>query len=214
VLGISQQRITEYRTVMLSNQELMREFVGHSIQKKEVLLANPSLKAQAVYNSNQVIAKSEGVIATAQFNQTPPEFSIHATSSYWELMNEALAEYSYILTGEVDHRGFYQYRYCQIPQGYKMHCTKSVILWRAWWKYRKYASQRGIPLQLLIRTRNTWYPLRDLTISDGLLYIKTLGSEIAVHADDLVIWLSKIESNSNNLNSTEVAETSNSGFYT
>ncbi|MEJ1935224.1 hypothetical protein WDZ92_33935, partial [Nostoc sp. NIES-2111] len=88
-------------------------------------------------------------------------------------------------------RNCYRYKYCEIPKGYQMHCMKSVHLWRSWWKYRKNKSQLGIPLDLLIRNRNSWYPIRDLIISDGLLYIKTLGSEIAVHSNDLLIWLSK-----------------------
>ncbi|MBD2739341.1 hypothetical protein H6H03_36720 [Nostoc paludosum FACHB-159] len=109
------------------------------------------------------------------------------------MINQGLAEYSYILKGEIDSRGFYQYEYCEIPKGYHMQCTKSVLLWRAWWKYRKYTSRPGIPLELLIRTRDSWYPIRDLIISDGLLYIKTLGSEIALDSNDLVTWLNKIE---------------------
>jgi len=181
---------------MLSNIDLVSEFVKYSIRKQEVLLANPALKAETVYKSNQITAKSEGVIATAQLDKTPPEFLIKTNSSHWDLINEALANNSYILTGELDARGCYCYQYCQLPQGYRMNCTKSVLLWRAWWKYRKYALQRGIPLELLIRRRGSWYPIKDLIISDGLLYIKTLGSEIAVHSDDLVIWLNRIEVNS------------------
>jgi hypothetical protein len=180
---------------MLSNLDLIREFVQNSIQKKETLLANPSLTAQTVYKSNQLSAKTEGVIASSQLTNTSAEFSINATSSHWEVMNEALADNSYILTGELDSRNCYIYKYCELPKGYKMHCTKSVILWRAWWKYRKNALRPGIPLDLLIRTRDSWYPVRDLIISDGLLYIKTLGSEIAIHSEDLVMWLSKIEVN-------------------
>ncbi|MBD2210474.1 hypothetical protein H6G64_14020 [Calothrix sp. FACHB-156] len=182
---------------MLSNIELMRVFVYNSIQKQQVLLSNSVLTAQTVYKSNQVMTKAEGVIATAELAKEPATFSINATSAHWEMMNEALADHSYILTGEIDHRGFYEYRYCQIPSGYKMHGTKSVFLWRAWWKYRKYALQLGFSLELLIRHRNAWYPIRDLTISDGLLYIKTLGNEIAVHSDDLVIWLSRTQANKN-----------------
>ncbi|MBW4644628.1 MAG: hypothetical protein KME23_16835 [Goleter apudmare HA4340-LM2] len=185
---------------MLSNIDLVREFVRCSIRKQDVLLANPALQAETVYKSNQITAKTEGVIATFPLTNTAPEFSIKATSSHWDVMNEALANYSYMLTGEIDSRGYYQYQYCQLPQGYQMHCTKSVFLWRAWWKYRKYALKIGIPLELLIRRRNSWYPIKDLIISDGLLYIKTLGTEIAVHSDDLVIWLNKIDlSNQNSL---------------
>ncbi|MEH2266480.1 hypothetical protein [Nostoc sp.] len=178
---------------MLSNLDLIREFVQNSIQKKEVLLSNPSLTAQTVYKTNQLTGKSEGVIATVQLSNTPSEFSISPKSSQWELINQILAEFSYLLKGEVDSRGFYQYQYSEVPKGYEMHCTKSVLLWRAWWKYRKYTSRLGIPLELLIRRRDSWYPIRDLIISDGLLYIKTLGSEIALDSEDLVTWLSKID---------------------
>ncbi|MCW5314799.1 hypothetical protein GTQ43_13590 [Nostoc sp. KVJ3] len=178
---------------MLSNLDLIREFVQNSIQKKEVLLSNPALTAQTVYKINQLTAKSEGVIATFQPANTLSEFSISPKSSQWELINQALAEYSYLLKGEVDSRGFYKYQHCEVPKGYEMHCTKSVLLWRAWWKYRKYNSRLSIPLELLIRTRDSWYPIRDLIISDGLLYIKTLGSEIALDSEDLVTWLSKTD---------------------
>ncbi|MCG6134193.1 MAG: hypothetical protein MET45_05955 [Nostoc sp. LLA-1] len=178
---------------MLSSLDLIQEFVQSSIQKKDVLLSNPSLTAQTVYGSNQLTAKTEGVIATSKLNHTASEFWVHANSSHWELINEVLATHSYLLKGEIDSRGFYRYQYCQVPKGYKVQCTKSVMLWRAWWKYRKNALRPGIPLDLLIQKRDSWYPVRDLTISDGLLYIKTLGSEIAIHSDDLVIWLSKIE---------------------
>jgi len=178
---------------MLSNLDLIREFIKNSIHKKDILLSNPSFTAQTLYKANQLNAKSEGVIAIAQIHNTPCQFSISPNSSHWELINQALAEYSYILKGEIDSRGFYQYEYCEIPKGYQMQCTKSVMLWRAWWKYRKYTSRPGIPLELLIRTRDSWYPIRDLIISDGLLYIKTLGSEIALDSNDLVTWLNKIE---------------------
>ncbi|QLE43366.1 hypothetical protein FD723_24880 [Nostoc sp. C052] len=183
---------------MLSNLDLVREFVGNSIQKKDILLANPSLTAQTVYKINHLTAKAEGIISTAQLNTTTSEFLILSKSSHWELLNQALAEYNYILKGDIDSHGFYCYQYCQVPQGYRLQCTKSVLLWRAWWKYRKNTLQLGISSDLLIQTRDSWYPIRDLSISDGLLYVKTLGSEIEVHADDLVIWLNKIEANSQN----------------
>jgi hypothetical protein len=177
---------------MLSDIDLVREFVKNSIQKQEILLANSTFKAQTVSRSNQLIAKTEGVILTSQVINTQINFLVNARSSSWELMNQILAEYCYILISDIDSRGFYQYQYCEPPKGYQMHCTKSVMLWRSWWKYRKFATRPGIPLELLIRTRESWYPIRDLIISDGLVYIKTLGTEIAVHSDDLIIWLSKI----------------------
>ena len=77
---------------MLSNLDLIREFVQNSIHKKDVLLSNPALTAQTVYKTNQLTAKSEGVIATTQLSHSLPEFSISPKSSQWELINQALAE--------------------------------------------------------------------------------------------------------------------------
>ncbi|MBN3871704.1 MULTISPECIES: hypothetical protein [unclassified Nostoc] len=183
---------------MLSNLDLVREFIGNSIQKKDILLANRSLTAQTIYNISNLATKAEGVIATVQLNTPLTEFLILSNSSHWELLNQTLPESNYFLKGKIDSHSFYHYQYCQIPKNYKLQCTKSVILWRAWWKYRKNALQLGIQSDLLIQTRDSWYPIRDLIISDGILYVKTLGHEIGIDADDLVIWLSKIDVNSQN----------------
>ncbi|AUT01158.1 hypothetical protein CLI64_12500 [Nostoc sp. CENA543] len=179
---------------MLSDLELMREFITQSIAKKEILLANPYLKAQMVYKSNQLISKKEGVIATAKLDHTPSDFLIDANSSYWEIINNTLADYSYIFTFELDSNGLYRYQRCAVPQGYTLRCTKSLGLWQAWWKYNKYAASFKVPLDILVRTKNSWYGIKNLTISDGLIYIKTLVSELQLSPEDLVIWLSKIES--------------------
>jgi hypothetical protein len=178
---------------MLSNLDLVRDFVHHSSQNQEVLLGNSILSSQTICRNNQLIAKKEGVIMYAHATDTQTKFLIKASSSHWELMNQVLAEYGYLLQGEIDSRGFYEYHAGKVPKGYQMHCTRSVMLWRAWWKYRKYASRIGIPMNLLIRRRDSWYPVKDLIISNGTVYIKTLGSEIALGSEDLITWLNKIE---------------------
>jgi hypothetical protein len=156
---------------MLSDLELIREFVNKSIKKEDILLSNASLSAQTVYTMNQLMAKSEGIIATASFSNTLTGFLIQFNSSYWELINQVLAESNYLLKGEMDNRGFYRYQRHEVPKGYQMHCSKSVLLWRAWWKHRQKALRGSIPLELLIKKRDSWYPIKDLTISDGLLYL-------------------------------------------
>jgi hypothetical protein len=178
---------------MLSNLDLARTFVQTSLRNRDVLLANPDLQAQTVCGNNQLVAKKEGLIATFKLSDTPMQFLVKTGTSCWELMNQVLAEQNFLLTGEVDKNSFYSFQHCKIPKGFRMHCTKSVMLWRAWWKYSRHAAQLGIPLDLFIRARNSWYPIRDLVISDGVLYIKTLGAEIEIHADDLITWLSKTQ---------------------
>ncbi|MEO1373725.1 MAG: hypothetical protein AAFW70_05240 [Cyanobacteria bacterium J06635_10] len=178
---------------MLSDIDLIREFVKLSIQKKEVLLSNSTLQGETVYKINQLTGKKEGVIATTKLERALNPFLVKYNSTHWQLITQVLAEYNFILIGDIDNRGFYQYEYCQIPQGYQMHCEKAATLWRSWWKYRQRIQGKVIQLELLIRIRNTWYPIRDLSVSDGLTYIETLGSEIEVGLEDMVIWLSKIK---------------------
>ncbi|MDJ0733632.1 MAG: hypothetical protein QNJ47_06010 [Nostocaceae cyanobacterium] len=189
---------------MLSDIDLVRNFVKNSIQKKEALLSNSIFIAEKVYNNNQLRAKKEGIILNIKLNQIPTQFLIKSDSEHWDLMNNVLGEYNFILTGEIDSFGFYPYQHCQPPEGYQMNCTKSVVLWRAWWKYKKYAIRRTIPLELLIRTRNSWYPIRDLILSNGFMYIKTLGSEITLSENDLVTWLNKIDVNQTKQNPLKI----------
>ena len=180
---------------MLSDLDLVREFIKLSIQKKEVLLSNSVLQGETVYKTNQLTARKEGVILTSKLERNLNPFFVKHNSNYWELMSQVLAENCFILVGDADNRGFYKYQYCQIPQGYKMHSGKAAILWRTWWKYRKRIEGRVIQLELLIRIRNTWYPIRGLTIGDGMIFIETLGNEIAIGLQDMIIWLIKIKEN-------------------
>jgi hypothetical protein len=180
---------------MISDPDLIDVFVEKSIQRQEILLANTNLKAQLIYDSNQLFSKKEGLIATSNLIENPFVFLIKLNSSYWEPISYRLAEKGFIYTTESNINNFYTFQYCKLPPGYELNCTKSVGLWRAWWKYRKNVSPVGIPLELLVRSRGTWYPIRDLIISDGVLYVKTLGSEITLHAEDLITWLSKSRAN-------------------
>lgn len=177
---------------MLSDAELIQEFIDNSIQGKEVLLANRSLRAQRVCDSNQLFEKAGTVVLSAQLQQTPIQFLVRSNSPYWVNINAALATRSYLSVGSVDDNGFYVFQYCKLPAGYQMYCTPANYLWRAWWQYRKHLSRNVIPLDLLIRSRSTWYPIRDIVCGQGFLYIKTLGSEIDVTLDDLICWLRKI----------------------
>ncbi|MEA5617100.1 hypothetical protein VB711_04490 [Cronbergia sp. UHCC 0137] len=177
---------------MLSDLELIQEFVSRSTQKKELLLANKNLIALTVSRNNQLTTKTDGIIAIAQTNVPPPKFLVQANSPYWETINNVLEQYSYIIPkNNIDNKGYHHYQYCQSPEGYKMHCSKAVMLWRTWWKYRQHLLKPGIPLELMIRTRDSWYPVRDITICNGLLYVKTLGNELAISTNDLIIWISK-----------------------
>ena len=179
---------------MLSDIELIQSFARDSVQCKGVLLSNTALSAQEVCGINQLSSKAEGILLKTKLVEGNPEFSVKAGSSQWDLINQVLVSHGFLLMGEIDRWGFYQYKSVKLPKGYQANCAPAVILWRAWWKYQQRIIRSSIPLELLIRTRDTWYPIKHLECGHGLIYIRTLGSEIQLHSDDLAVWLNKIES--------------------
>ncbi len=183
---------------MLSDSELIETFVQQSIQRQEVLLANPALTARRVFSSNQLTTKTEGLLLAINLLEENLQFRVKSGSVYWEAINQALVSQHFLLKGEIDRQGFYQYRAIKLPQGYQANCTHAVLLWRAWWRYQQQIIRGGIPLELLIRTRDTWYPIRNVECGRGLIYIQTFGSEIQLCSDDLVVWLNRITGNPNN----------------
>lgn len=177
---------------MLSDSELVLSFIEQSIQGREVLMANRALKAQRFGDTNQLLKKSGEVLLSSQNQGSAAQFMVKMNPEYWELVNQHLANRCFLSVSESDNHGFTRFEYCKVPNGYHMHCTRSVHLWRAWWQCRRRISHSVLPMELLIRARHTWYPIRDIEFGQGFLYIKTLGSEIDVTAEDLICWLRKV----------------------
>ena len=181
----------------LSDEELIDQFIQESVQNREVLLANAHLTAQANRCSdgsiqNQLLSKGEGLVASSQLNHEYPEFIIRDQSSFWYILNYSLAHYHFIPIDQKVQKQFSSYQYVKIPQGYQMACTKAMELWRMWWKYYRRARHGSrLAMHLLVRVRQTWYPIQNLEVSNGLLFIKTLGHENTLHGEDLIFWLEK-----------------------
>lgn len=96
------------------------------------------------------------------------------------------------MVGGKPESGLVSFQYCKLPDGYQLFCTPANYLWKVWWHYRRQVSNCSIQLDLLTRSRSTWYGVRDIVYGQGFIYIKTLGDEIDVTMDDLVIWSKKV----------------------
>ena len=181
----------------LSDEELIDQFIQESLQNREVLLANAHLTAQANYFSdhtiqNQLLSKGEGLVVSSRINHEYPEFIVRDHSSIWYSLNYALARHHFIPIQQQPQPQFSSYQYVKIPQGYQMACTKAIELWRMWWKYYRRARHGSrLALNLLVRVRQTWYPIQNLEVSNGLLFIKTLVDENTLQGEDLIFWLEK-----------------------
>ncbi|NEP18123.1 MAG: hypothetical protein F6J97_14660 [Leptolyngbya sp. SIO4C1] len=88
-------------------------------------------------------------------------------------------------------RAFLSYEFFRVPARYKLYGTPASSLWRTWWRYRNKSSYQLMSMDVVIRLRNTWYPVKEITISAGSLYVSTLSSEHICQPEDFIFWMVK-----------------------
>lgn len=171
---------------------LIEAFIAGSIQGEVVLLSNPNLRSEPIFDTVQLLAKKEGIIAIARPRQEPRSTLVKQKSFYREEIHQAMLAKGFLPIGTTEKDGFNNYQHYPVPNGYQLHYTNALQLWGVWWE-RKSRSRLGIPMDLLIFNQGSWSPFRDLMCSDGTLYLKTLGRELILHGSDMVVWLKKLE---------------------
>jgi hypothetical protein len=183
---------------MLSDRDLIKTFIQQSMQRQEPLLANPMLQANRMGGVNQLTAKREGVVMHINCVQDPPQFSVNQQSSYGALIGQVLLEQGFAPATDLHRAGaarqqpqFVAYQPFDLPPGYAPHCTKAVDLWRAWWRYSSRNRNQIMPLDIVIRQRHTWYPIKDIYVSQGPLYVTILGGDLTLQPEDVVLWLER-----------------------
>jgi hypothetical protein len=183
---------TPMRTI-LQDHEIIQSYIEQSLKKQDILVANQNLQAQSNFGENQLFSKKDGLIAKFESNEQGPKFILKNGTPYWEMLTQSLAQHSFAITDHIDDN-FSMYQIVKIPPAYRLNCTKSVEFWRTWWKYRNRLQGKRFCMDLLVRVRHTWYPVKDLCVSNGMVYIKVLADEIVLHSDDLLFWLEKMTS--------------------
>jgi hypothetical protein len=183
---------------MISDGDLIQMFVQDSMVGKDILLANPLLQAMNLGGNNQLVCKKEGVLVSLSFADGHPVFAVKFDSPYCELISQTLFEAGFLPVDDIQDSNFkrqtkqiLQYFPYKLPENYTPHCTKAMSLWKIWWKYVKRVRNQPIPTALVIRKRHQWYPIKDIFVTEGLLYIQTLQAQLTLHSDDLTFWLNK-----------------------
>jgi hypothetical protein len=171
----------------LDDTVLIQQFIhGHA-----TLAANQSLRVEPAFNSLQLLAKRGGLLAMLQQNNGSFIVLLRQGSEYRNLIRHILLENSFLPQGTVQQSEFEQYQETQIPAGYNLHCTEARVLWKEWWTTTRNNNRNGIQTDLLIFTRNTWYPVRDITSGHSTLFLKTLANELIFEGNQEVIWLKR-----------------------
>ncbi|HEY9847028.1 MAG TPA: hypothetical protein V6D03_12650, partial [Candidatus Caenarcaniphilales bacterium] len=181
----------------MDDSAVIQAFVGHVMQGEAILLSNPNLRTESIFRTSQLLSKKEGLIATAKLTQKPRSILAKKSSAYWQLIHQAMLAKSLFPVEDLQSGGFCTYQHRTIPEGYQINCTEAMKLWRAWWGSSSRNQRLGIPLEFLLlikgsaQRQGTWYPIRAIICSNGTLYIKTLGGEVAAHGLEMVVWLHK-----------------------
>lgn len=169
----------------LDDLSLLRQY----LRQESTLLANPNLRVQPVADAVQLLSRTGELLAVAKFNQLPASVSVRPESAYEPLLKKLLLAHSFLPTGQCEDHQFYCYQYHLIPEGYTLNATPAMALWKSWWGRQRRFLGNASQTDLLMFTRQKWYPVREMVCDKGSLFIKTWVGETAHAAEDLVVWL-------------------------
>ncbi|PSN12119.1 hypothetical protein C7293_21555 [filamentous cyanobacterium CCT1] len=155
------------------------------------LEANQSLRVQPANSLRQLLGRKGKLLATAYDAATPPRIEVRRNTDYTDLLHQILLDYHFMPIGQGLDSQVLCYAHSVIPVGYRMNYTEARQLWKQWWIRSSRRGNRNLQLDLFVLTQNQWYPIRDIAINSGTLYIETLRGETVHYGDDMVVWLEK-----------------------
>ncbi|PSR16775.1 hypothetical protein C8255_16090 [filamentous cyanobacterium CCP3] len=155
------------------------------------LEANQSLRVQPANSLRQLLGRKGKLLATAYDAATPPRIEVRRNTDYTNLLHQILLDYHYMPIGQGLDSQVLCYAHSVIPVGYRMNYTEARQLWKQWWIRSSRRGNRTLQLDLFVLTQNQWYPIRDIAINSGTLYIETLRGETVHYGDDMMVWLEK-----------------------
>jgi len=181
-----------HHLIFMDDLELLNAFVSSYLSGHSALLSNSDLRIEPISDTLQLLAKTEGLVATAKLAGEQRFTSIRYKSSFWPQLHEAMVKQQCLPIRQSKIAGFYEYEPVEIPDHYRVHFTDSLDLLQTWWSYKKNDKQLAL-MSLLILHRGIWYPIRDVNCEHGTLCIETSGYQAQIYPLDMLVWLQKVE---------------------
>lgn len=155
------------------------------------LEANQALRIQPANNLRQLLGRNGSLLATAYDAVMPPRVEVRRNTDYTDVLHQILVDHHFVPIGQGLDSQVLGYAHYPIPNGYRIVYGQARQLWKQWWSHASRLSDRHLQLDLFVLTSQQWYPVRDIAINHGTLYIVTLCGETVHHGDDLMVWLEK-----------------------
>ncbi|MBW4576935.1 MAG: hypothetical protein KME08_16805 [Aphanothece sp. CMT-3BRIN-NPC111] len=187
---------TDGQASTIDDATLIQKFA----QGETSLVANKNLRLGSTGDRLQLTTAKSEIIGLLAWVDKRRVALIKPTSQYWELINEILQKNNFVYWGDSKQKGFVEYQKWVPPSGYKIHYTEAVALWKKWWPTQRYQNQHKFNLNLLIFIKNNWYPLQNITVNEGIFYIKTLVSQLTLSGSEKVVWATELAKQIANLN--------------
>lgn len=74
----------------MNDLTLIQTFVQSFIRGEAILLSNPNLRIEPAFGTMQLLAKKEGLIATAKLADKPRCVLVKQKSSHWEPIHQTM----------------------------------------------------------------------------------------------------------------------------
>jgi hypothetical protein len=155
------------------------------------LEANQSLRIQPANNLRQLLGRKGSLLATAYDAALPPRIEIRRDTDYAEVLHQVLLDHHFLPIGQGLESHVLCYAHYPIPTGYHLNYAQARQLWKQWWMHASRLKNRQLQLDLFVLASGQWYPVREIAINSGTLYVDTLRGESVHHGDDMMAWLEK-----------------------
>ncbi|MGB3199297.1 MAG: hypothetical protein WBA99_00245, partial [Nodosilinea sp.] len=155
------------------------------------LEANQSLHIQPASSSRQLLGRRGVLLATAYDAALPPHVEVRRNTAYTDVLHQILIDHHFVPTGQDRDSQTLRYAYYPIPDGYHIVHGQARQLWKLWWSHPSRLRDRHRQFDLFALVKHQWYPVRDIALNSGTLYVETLRGETVHHGDDMMVWLEK-----------------------
>ncbi len=155
------------------------------------LEANQSLRIQPASSLRQLLGRKGLLLATAYDAAMPPRIEVRRNTDYTDVLHQILIDHHFVPIGQGLDSQVLCYAHYPIPEGYRILYGQARQLWKQWWTHASRLNDRHLQLDLFVLANKQWYPVRDIAINSGTLYVDTLRGETIHHGDDMMVWLEK-----------------------
>jgi hypothetical protein len=177
---------------MAKESEIIRCFA----QGQQQAIFSENLKLECTETSIRLTNNNGKLIGISkQVNQWQRKVLIGTNSVYKSILIKTLLAAGFIARQKSSHPEFSEYHYYQVPDGYNLQYTEIIQLWRTWWHNKRYQLNLVIaPIDLLVFLKGNWYPIKDLQPKQGSFVLLTARGEMAIEAEDYIVWIDSAES--------------------